>query len=176
MKNDMCKDEVRESSFWTYPIELWFVLWVHLKFKEIIPSKLFCTVRCVLLNNKIMLDPRVNHVRWSWCRRLDPFCVRQLLIRLFLVHPNTHLRFIFFYNLPARLQLEAQFIAAAHDIESNWGAGINFAFDNDKHLLEENRYFLCDFEMLSSISIFLNKKWRSLRGGYSKLKSNTKKT
>ena len=73
------------------------------------------------------------------------------------MHLNTHLRFIFFCNLPARLQLEAQFIAAAHDIESNWGAGINFAFDNDKHLLEENQQFFCDFEMLSPISIFLNK-------------------
>ena len=46
---------------------------------------------------------------------------------------------------------------AGHDIESNWGAGINFAFDNDKHLLEENQQFFCDFEMLSPISIFLNK-------------------
>ena len=48
----MCKDEVRESSFWTNPIELWFVLWVHLKFKEIVPSKLGGSSMCVLLNTK----------------------------------------------------------------------------------------------------------------------------
>ena len=51
-------------------------------------------------------------------------------------------------------------LQAGHDIESNWGAGINFAFVNDKHLLEENRQFFCAFEMLSPISIFLNKKWQ----------------
>ena len=46
----MCKDEVRESSFWTNPIELWFVLWVHLKFKD--NSELFGSLMCVLLNTK----------------------------------------------------------------------------------------------------------------------------